>query len=320
MTNRHTDVSIGTEGTASMCVARSQWLAGSVAHAIVLTILFVSPLAQSGFAQTARPQTNQQNVQNRQPRPNPAIMRVAKLDPMLERILEIWEWHGARTKKLEGKHNRIIYENTFGVMKLSKGEFYYESPDKGRIDIQAVKIPKPGIKKVGSKQFTMQSDTPEAWICDGTAITMVNLSRKEFQVVEIPPSARGQNIVDGPLPFLFGMKKEQAKKRYKLSLGKQNDPKKGVVHVVALPLWKQDAQQWSKAEVILNSKNFLPIAIQLTHPDGKDITVYKFSEVERNKSDRGVFAFWKDDPFKPNLKGFKQLSAIAEKPGTAKVK
>lgn len=307
-----------------MCVTRSQshssFMALSLA-AVIVGLLGEGLVSSPATAQTQTSQSTTGKATVKIPRPAPNQMRVENLDPMLKRILEIWEWHGSRTTKLEGKHQRIIYDNTFNVMKLAKGEFYHEAPDKGRIDIQAVKVDPPpkNTKKIGSKTFTMQSDTPEAWICDGAQITMVNLSRKEYQKVTIPPANRGQNIVDGPLPFLFGMKAEQAVKRYTLSLGKQNNPQKGVVHVVALPLWKQDAQQWSKAEVILNSKDFLPIAIQLTHPDGKDITVYKFIDVKRNET-RGVFALWKRDPFDPNLSSFKELKAIASQPGDANTK
>ncbi len=247
-------------------------------------------------------------------RPVPQLAQPQEFAPQVLAVLERWEQFGAQTTKLEGKHNRIVYDNTFKVMKVSQGEFYYEAPDKGRIDLYAVELgkdpaPQPGP---GGVNFQVQSESPESWICDGAMITHISLSRQEYEQVPIPQEAQGQNIIDSPLPFLFGLTVEKARNRYILEVGPMHAPEKNVVHLKAKPLLPGDAAEWSEAEVILDASTFLPTAIKLQAPGGQGTTVYKFTEAKRNK-ERGVFAIFGKDPFHPPLGKFKKAN-IAQDP------
>ncbi len=236
------------------------------------------------------------------------------VDPRLDQILVQWEMNGLQTQKLQGKHQRFVYDFTFNVEKRAFGEFYYESPDKGRVDLQPMAVPE--AQKVNPKgprnvSFTVTpADSGESWICDGEQVTAIDLSRKEFHRIVIPLEARGQNIVDGPLPFLFNVSARKLKERYRLKLhddaaqGGLHNPEKGIIHLLAYPLWQQDAASWERAEVLLNATTFFPFAVKLIHPGANTETVYTFQDVERNK--RSVFSAWKD-PFKPSLIGFKEM-------------
>lgn len=252
------------------------------------------------------------NVKLKLARPAGNAMRV-ELSPELKWVLETWEKQGKNMAKLEGKHKRFVYDFTFGVEKRSSGEFYYEAPDKGRLDVTPVKVATGELNKKGprGKQFYVKPDKAEAWISDGVHISAIDVTRKEYQRLEIPEQGRGKNIVDGPLPFLFGISVEKAKARYRMQLhtrenGGMHDLKKGIVHIKVYPLWRQDAANWEEAEVLLNASTFLPTAIKLVHPGKNSETVYTFYGVKKN-APRGVFAFWKQNPFQPNLKAFKEL-------------
>ncbi|MCA9016684.1 MAG: hypothetical protein KDA77_15230, partial [Planctomycetaceae bacterium] len=83
-----------------------------------------------------------QAQQKERPNPADAVLKIEPLPPELEQILKNWETHSKKIEKLEGNHTRYWYDDVFQVEKLSEGKFYYEQPDKGRIDITGVEVPK----------------------------------------------------------------------------------------------------------------------------------------------------------------------------------
>jgi len=262
---------------------------------------------------------NQQIPAQTQKKSRPAQALPAAIEPELKFILQNWEKAGEFTKKMEGKHYRYIFDDVFAVQKISQGEFYYEAPDKGRIDLDVPKGLKEGQQIVrNNKKYTIKKDNGERWICDGTQVIAIDEERKEFQRLPIPVENRGENIVDGPLPFLFGISMEKVLMRYNVTLfkkeqGGQHDYRAGMIHLKVKPLWQQDAANWQEAEVMLNSKDYIPRAIRLIHPGGNSETVYVFSDVKRNPKKRIVSALWGSSPFTPSLRGYKELAAVAQK-------
>lgn len=254
----------------------------------------------------------------RLPRPAAQSMPVA-IDPELKLILQNWERAGDFTKKLEGKHYRYIFDDVFSVQKISQGQFYYEAPDKGRIDLEVPKGIKEGEQIVrNGKKYTIKKDNGECWVCDGTQVLVIDKARKEFQRLPIPKESRGTNIVDGPFPFLFGISMEKIQIRYNVTLyrkeqGGQHDLQAGRIHLKVKPLWQQDAANWQEAEVMLNA-NYLPTAIRLIHPGGNSETVYVFLDVVRNPKKSIISSLWGENPFAPSLRSYKELKAIAQKP------
>ncbi len=153
----------------------------------------------------------------------------------------------------------------------------------------------------------------ERWVCTGKEVIRIDDQEKTYEKVPIPPESQGQNIIDGPLPFLFGMKADQAKRRYKMKLLKQTDTD---IRIEVIPLRGTDTNNWSKAVVIIDAKKFVPNAVQLFDPTGSE-TVHVFKDVEINPTKW----IWQQDPFKPNLRSYKpaltgdlQSSATNEKP------
>jgi hypothetical protein len=109
-----------------------------------------------------------------------------------------------------------------------------------------------------------------------------------YDLILIPPQQQGRNIINGPLPFLFGMKADQAKARYYLTIGKKHYPDGVAVddkgqrvrvepqlHIIAAPKLAVDKAEWSTAEVLLTPQ-FLPRAIRLTNTNGSKETAYIF--------------------------------------------
>jgi hypothetical protein len=138
----------------------------------------------------------------------------------------------------------------------------------------------------------------------------VNDEEKTVEVFSIPPDARGENIMEGPLPFLFGMPAEKAKRRYVLTLLKQDENQ---IWLGVKPRWQQDAANWKEAKVILNRDTYLPSAVMLVDPTGNLETVYSFRKLEANYKGKrpGILQrIWPvKDPFKPDLDGYKLVKA-----------
>ena len=234
---------------------------------------------------------------------------IKPLDPVLEDLLAQWSKASDGIKRLEGEHTRIVYDSLFETERKSRGKFYYEKLDKGRIEIVPVEMT-PELKRERAREVTearsqkrkpkirtkltkdgqptdepydLQPDQQELWCCDGQRVYSLDLEKKEALVAQLPADMQGQNIMDSPLPFLFGMPPEKARRRFELSFSRPFDPQSGFVHLKVLPRLPTDARSWVQATVILDLKQFLPVAVQLVDPAETKITVYTFTNFNINK-------------------------------------
>lgn len=235
-----------------------------------------APAQQRGSGQQSVPAQS-----GREQRPGPESIQV-QMPKELEDLLIVWERESGKISKLRGRMTRYVYDSVYSVEKRSIGMFWYQAPDMGRMDFGPVKLPEPPINPeklaVNGQPFAVQSEGNQRWICTGKEIFIINDDARLYDRVEIPPTQQGKNIVNGPLPFLFGMRAEQAKLRYHLALGEQHNPRANppTIHVVAVPKLEVDAQEWSRAEVLLDGTTFVPKAMRLLNPQGTAETVYVF--------------------------------------------
>lgn len=256
---------------------------------------------------------NNQRPPQRQQRKNlvTPVAKQQKLSPELEKLLADWERHSSQVKTLEGEHTRITYDTVFFVAKRSHGKFFYEAPDKGRIDLIGDKdIPKGAkIQRINPQTrkkevFDLKPDQSEMWICNGENITQIDVDEKQGSRFEIPPNQRGENIINGPLPFVFGMKAAAAKQRYFLKLVNL-DAKQKTAWLDIRPRKSTDRANWKMAQVILSTQTYLPLYVQLVDPAGTKETIFKFEDIAVNKKGNIFRSFFKGDPFRPRLVGVK---------------
>jgi TIGR03009 family protein len=230
------------------------------------------------------------------------------IDPRIEALLEVWSKRTKEIKRLQGSHTRSVRDFSWGTETVAEGKFYVETPDKGRFDLvpYSGKLPaKPFPRKSPDGKTVLlkvqASNKKERWICDGNEIKAIDDDNKTYEAIKIPPSQRGENIMDGPLPFLFGMAPERAKARYEFKFLKENDT---AYAIEVTPKWKQDAIDWMKAKLILDREMCLPLEVHLFNAAGSTETVYMFKELQVNKI---RFFFW-TNPFEPSLtfQGYKR--------------
>lgn len=281
--------------------------------ALIACGLVAAPLPVLAQQGKARVQTTENAGQ--EPRPGVEPLRVPAVPPELQAVLEEWYAKTKDVKKLQGEHTRFSYEMTFSVATVSEGKFYYEAPDKGRIDIEPtpqgqisdIDPNTPGVQIQDEAQnvYTCKDDQPERWICDGSQIIKVDDTAKTYELLPIPATHQGANIMDGPLPFLFGLPPEKAKARYAMELRAHKNP--NIVYLVVKPRLQQDAANWQQADVMLSRQTFLPEAVKLLDPSGNRVTVFVFKGQEANKFN--LFAIFGQQPFRPTLFGYKQVQS-----------
>ncbi len=266
-------------------------------------VVTTSFLVLVAFSASSRVLTAQEPG-GREPAAKPQVSRE------LWTLLGQWADGSKDVKKLHGKHQRRSYDYTFGIEKLATGEFWYEAPDKGRIDVVGVKITNKMLQKRKTqtriertkegKPFQLQSDDPERWICDGTKVFDIDDPKKEARVVNLPPENRGQGIMNSPLPFLFGLPPQDAIKRFAMTIKNDFRPTHNLVWIEATPLTRGDAQNWSKADVMLNTETWLPKDVKLVNPAGTKATHYAFQDMAVNKN--GIIEkLLGENPWDPNL-------------------
>lgn len=239
----------------------------------------------------------------RLPRPqSEPLVRILTLDAETEQVLKDWEQHTSEFKKLVGEFYRHRYDDAFEVDKFAKGKFAFEAPDKGNYELAPGEVGKSPSRKKNKAgvPYTVQPDQAERWVCNGKEVIKIDEKEKTYEKVLIPPDRQGDRIIDGPLPFLFGMKADRAKQRYKaieLKPGPSDE-----VRLRVVPRLEADAMNWKEALVIIDARSFIPKAVKLTDPSGAE-TVHTFLNVKVNPF-RNPFA---QNEFKPNLKSYKPV-------------
>jgi TIGR03009 family protein len=237
--------------------------------------------------------------------------------PRLQAILDAWEAESGKIQTLAGEHERYVYNITFETATVASGKFFYAAPDRGRIDLEGVPPGKIDFGPTGPKKgasgvpFTYKADRNEIWVCTGKeVVTAVELD-KTFQAFPLPPDMQGKNIINGPLPFLFGMKADEARRRFDLQLVNEDA---NYATIRAIPRTQLDSQNYGKATIMLDKSRYLPFAVQLIDLAGTTETVFKFVP---NKMAVNSPSFWgffvrfgiKNDPFQPEFhkQGYRQV-------------
>jgi hypothetical protein len=254
-----------------------------------------------------------------------------KMPKEIEALLPEWEQNSKDIKYLEGKFILTQYDEIYQTETKANGQFWYQSPDQGRMDFnfstpidlsKFPKDPKSGApinpKKLGPNgaPYVVKSHAKERWVCTGEKILQILDDDKQFHEVEIQAQYRGESIKNSPLPFLFGLSAAEAKTRYLMNLGSMHRKTVGgcdvpVYHIVALPLRAEDASEWSRAEVLLRSDTFLPYSIRTNDPAGTSTNVYTFSGLDTNKG------FKLRDPFSVSTRGYTQMKLEEASPPTS---
>ena len=287
--------------------------------------LFPAALA----AALAAPPALAADPQGRPPRPAPANARVETLSPELEATLAAWYEATKTVETLEGSHTEVATVHSPPQETHRNGRFYYAQPDRGRIDLRPGNIDGvTGKAHRGAEPYPVLAGRAETWICDGKRVVQLDEPAKEAVVSDLPPEHRGENIINGPLPFLLGVPPETLKARFRIRFVPGMEPKgdprgwlatpsspkdqRSYVYLELMPRRESDAQNWSKAMVKLSKPDFLPAGVKLFGPAAGGArpnteTTYAFQKPRANRP--AITKIFRGNPFDPNLSGYAVVRA-----------
>ncbi len=237
------------------------------------------------------------------------------VDSALWQVLKLWEARSAGIERLRGQVVRRSYDLKFEVETIGEGTLYFEAPDKGRLDIQPVEITEamqerrrrlgPSRVKHGAdgKPFRLQSSSGERWICDGERLISTNEESRSAEVVSLPEDLRGRSIMNGPLPFLFGLPAEEAIRRFELKLIAAPTRQNPIARIQAFPRRADDQRNWKSGTILLDTRTGLPTHVRLLHPSGNKEEVYSFHDLKVNAASFIPRIFGRN-PFRISLRGY----------------
>ncbi len=191
----------------------------------------------------------------------------------LDQFLDYWQSSSQSVKQYVCDFRRFSYDsgtvnyrdpgtNQLAAAEVATGQIRYAEPDKGFYEtIQKWTFKAPPLQPGGEAEYEELNKeiSQEKWICTGRAIFEFNFAQKILYESEIPAEMQGERIIDSPLPFLFGAKKDQILDRYWVRVVPQSSPDE--YWLEAYPKRVEDARMYSKIEVILAKADFLPKAI-----------------------------------------------------------
>jgi TIGR03009 family protein len=180
----------------------------------------------------------------------------APLDPAhnrLDALLLQWQQKMGDMQVLEAQCTRTTFDKTWQNTDVFEGVAKYKRPNLAMLEMH--KKGKPEVY--------------EKYLCNGTSLYEYAPQSKVIRVHELPAPKPGQVADDNFLSFLFGMKAEEARRRYELKLVKEDQ---WYIYLEILPRFPADKADFHKAQLVLLNNSFLPRRLWFEQPNGNEIT------------------------------------------------
>jgi TIGR03009 family protein len=228
--------------------------------------------------------------------PAQGLQQAAAPQPAMDmgQLLKLWEGQSAKLKTLELSIYRIDEHKAWGDIEHYQGHAAFKAPQLAFLDFRKVKMqeqadPKDKKKKVQvpvTKNNKIDSVPYETIVCTGQEVWHYRYDVKQIFIFPLNKDQRKRALEEGPLPFLFNMRADDAKRRYAMELlGEEQDR----YLVKVNPLLKEDQESFSVAWVYLNKEYLLPTRVYLLAPDKKSSKDFVLSKIQPNQPVNGQF-------------------------------
>jgi TIGR03009 family protein len=244
-------------------------------------------LATSAWAQQQAPTTKKPNA------PANAKAAAAPVDPKVEkarvdaenaanraemdRVLAEWEVRSKKVVSLDVLFDRIDISPGWGNQ-YYQGRAMLQSPDLACLQFQKYKIDAAGkkilAKKDGKVVPQLEPEPFERIVCTGSKVLQYDWNEKKIFIFPLDKDSRQKALQQGPLPFLFNLKAAEAKRRYSMTLLKQ-DEKDYLIGI--RPNEDIDKESFEQAFLWLNKKTFLPDKLMLYTVGNKERQEFVFA-------------------------------------------
>lgn len=217
-------------------------------------VLAAFGLANLTAAAQQAPPTQQQQAPQTQPAP-----AATAADAALDEHLGKWEKAMKGIETLGAQLTRIDKNPNFDKVEKLTGAAYYMRVGTGTA---AQNLALLEMKLDGQKEFK------EKFICTGTYIYAYAPEQKEIRYYELPKPQPGQVADDNLMSLLFGMKADEARRRYELKLSKEDA---NYIYVEIAPRADRDRSDFQRARLVLSKTNYLPRQLWFEHPDRSEV-------------------------------------------------
>jgi TIGR03009 family protein len=186
-------------------------------------------------------------------------------DPRLDQLLNFWEARMSRVEKLLTECKRLDKDGVRGKTEEFVGKAAYLKPNLALLDLKNAK----------------DDANRELFVSNGNFVYEYQIKNKLLLVHEMPKNAKISD--DTMLSFLFGMKADDAKKRYQITLQKAVETDY-YIYLKILPRQDADKQEFSEAQLVFYAPwigkldptkedwSSLPARIFFKQPNGNEVT------------------------------------------------
>lgn len=272
----------------------------------VSTALVVAQAAQTQAPANYQRQNAPQQQPNIQP---PAANRIAPVQSSrvpewyatmtpihhqrVNELLDYWERKSSEVKQYKCDFVRYDYDTTYCNWRDPKtnqlaaasymlGEIRFAAPDQACYETESVFDFSLNDEQQPEYKGRSDASNKEKWICDGKAIHEFDFINKKLYETSIPPEMQGKGLINSPIPFLFGAKKEDVLNRFWVRITTP-DAAENEYWLEAVPKKIDDARNYKKLQLVLSRDElFLPIMMQIYAPN--------YNPKENNMTSR-VFEF-----------------------------
>jgi TIGR03009 family protein len=197
--------------------------------------------------------------------------------------LKTWEQKSDKINSFKCQFMRWDYDMAFGdptkkfLKSEGKGEIKYKAPDHGKYRMTSMQDLELQPNNQPAKFVERDSKELEHWVCDGDSIYEFAPAKKQLIQHKLPEAMRGKSISDGPLPFIFGAKADQIKRRYFVRLITPRDLEGKEIWLEAWPRFQIDAANFQRVWIILSAPDYTPQALQIFLPGSPSLPPTKCS-------------------------------------------
>ena len=172
----------------------------------------------------------------------------------LDALLVQWEQKMKAINTLAASVTRTKIDAVFKTTEVFEGNAYYMKPNLALLDLH----------------MKGQQTRFERYVSTGTFLYEYNQATRELRSHELPPPKAGQPADDNFLSFLFGMKAEEAKRRYDIHfMGPGHDA--NYYYLEIIPRFAADKTDFQKAALALTKGTFLPRLLTIEEPNGSKV-------------------------------------------------
>ena len=180
----------------------------------------------------------------------------------MEEVLARWEQQSAGIRTLDATFTRIDNNVAWNDKVNFMGRAILKSPNLAFLDFRRFDEEK--------KEFSLY----EQIRCTGTEVYHYRNPTRQIFVYPLAPDQSQRALEEGPLPFLFNFKAAEALRRYEMTMLSETMTH---YYIRIRPREQIDREAFVQADIQLDKVKFLPDALLLVAPNGKDTQTYHFN-------------------------------------------